>query len=137
MMGHVRNLPKRRWRHSAFVLPGSQDILVCGGKGRYNDTDMLKACIVHSNMTWTDHSSLLHPRIYSSTVVMPSGDLYLIGGSYSAETSEVLYKGSSTWTKGPTLTTPPDRACAVNLDSDSFVLIGGGVNHDMMSVYNL
>ena len=87
--------------------------------------------------SWRKHSDLTQPRIYASTVTMPSGEVYLLGGWYSDLTSEVLLQpGASTWSQGPDLPDPLDSACALPLDETTFVTIGGGRRHSSVSKYD-
>ena len=59
-LGHsqtsISDLPSSRNSHTATVLPGTQDILVCGGQG-VHDTSM-RSCMTYSQNTWKDHSTL-------------------------------------------------------------------------------
>ena len=86
--------------------------------------------------SWTKHSNLNQPRIYASTVTMPSGDVYLLGGWYSDLTSEVLFMGASTWSQGPDLPDPLDSSCSISLDDTTFVTIGGGRGHRSVIKYD-
>ena len=55
---------------------------------------------------------------------------------YSDLTSEVLLKENSTWSQGPDLPDPLDSACALPLDGNNFVTIGGGRRHSTVSKYD-
>ena len=72
-------------------------------------------------------------------MVMPSGDIYIIGGTYSSTNSEVLPKGETAWIDGPNLPLSNFhfRACALALDHYRFVLIGDGQYHNMVGVYDI
>ena len=59
-----------------------------------------------------------------------------LGGWYSDLTSEVLLKENSTWSQGPDLPDPLDSACALPLDGNNFVTIGGGRRHSTVSKYD-
>ena len=133
----VPDLPKERWGHSAFILPNAE-MVVCGGKGQHHNMALAMGCISLPSLSssWTKHSSLNQPRIYSPTVTMTSGDVFLLGGWYSDMTSEVLLKGASTWSQGPHLLDPLDSACALPLDGNTFVTIGGGRRHSTVSKYD-
>jgi len=139
MLGKDNNtfheLPTARLGHSAFVHPGTKDVLVCGGKGRNHGTDTFRDCIAH-NSNWAEHSTLIEPRMHASTVVMKSGDVYILGGEFSPDTSDVLRSGSKTWTRGPKLDHPTYMACATDINATSFVTIGGGVEENDVSLYN-
>ena len=133
----IPQLPEERWGHNAFLLADSE-VVVCGGKGQHHSMSTSKECISLPSLTsnWTKHSDLKQPRIYASAVTMTSGDVYLLGGWYSDMTSEVLFMGNSSWTQGPDLPDPLDSACALPLDDITFVTIGGGRDHSMVSRYN-
>ena len=133
----VSELPRIRWGHVAFVLPGSQ-IVVCGGKGQHHNIALSKTCIFLPPQTssWSNHSRLNQPRIYASEVTMPSGQVFLLGGWYSERTSEVLLPGNSTWSRGPHLPHPLDSACALPINETTFVAIGGGMYHTKVISYN-
>jgi len=128
-------LPAVRFGHSAFVHPVTKDVLVCGGKGKNHGTDTFRDCIAH-NSNWSCHSTLTEPRMHASTVVMESGDVYILGGEFSPDTSDVLRSDLKTWTVGPKLDHPTYMACATDLNATSFVTIGGGVSEYDVSLYN-
>ena len=134
----VSTLPRIRWGHTAFVLPDSQ-VVVCGGKSKHHNVALSKNCISLDPQTklWTNHSILSQPRIYASEVTMPNGMVFLVGGWYSERTSEVLMPGSTEWTKGPHLPHPLDSACALPMDDNTFVAIGGGMYHTKVISYNI
>merc|ERR1712112_447917 len=128
-----------RFGHSAFVHPVTKDVLVCGGKGKNHGTDTLRDCIAQDHTlksNWSFHSTLTEPRNHASTVVMESGDVYILGGSFSPDTSDVLRSDSKNWTVGPKLDHPTYKACATDINATSFVTIGGGVSENDISVYN-
>ena len=133
----VPELPEERWGHNAFILPNSE-IVVCGGKGQHHNMALSRGCISLPSLSssWTSHSNFNQPRIYASAVTMTSGDVYLLGGWYSDMTSEVLRNGNSTWSQGPDLLDPLDSACALPLDDNTFVTIGGGRRHSTVSKYD-
>ena len=133
----VPELPEERWGHNAFILSNSEMVL-CGGKGQHHSMALSMGCIslLTLSSSWTKHSDLNQPRIYASAVTMTSGDIFLLGGWYSAMTSEVLLNGASTWSQGPDLLHPLDSACALPLDDNNFVTIGGGRRHSTVSKYN-
>ena len=137
----VMDLPSPRWGHNAFVVPNSQHIIVCGGKGKYSSPTFAKTCITHiaySYKPWKAHSILLQPRQYATIGTCKySGDTYMLGGWYSAKNSEVLKKGSSTWKRGPTLPEATYGACTASVSGSSFALIGGGLYHNMVRIYNV
>jgi len=126
-------LPTVRFGHSAFVHPMTKDVVVCGGKGKNHGTDTFRDCI---SLNSTLHSTLTEPRMHASTVVMESGDVYILGGEFSPDTSDVLRPYWKTWTKGPKLDHPTYMACAVDINATSFVTIGGGVEENDVSLYN-
>merc|ERR1712033_17690 len=98
-----QELPTVRFGHSAFVHPVTNDVLVCGGKGKNHGTDTLRDCITQDHTlksNWSTHSTLTEPRNHASTVVMESGDVYILGGSFSPDTSDVLRSDSKNWTVG-------------------------------------
>jgi len=128
-------LPTARMGHSAFLRPCTNDVVVCGGKGRNHGTDTFRDCVAH-NSTWASHSTLTEPRMHASTVVMKSGDVYILGGEFSPDTSDVLRPGSETWIRGPKLDHPTYMACATDINETSFVTIGGGVEESDVSVFN-
>merc|ERR1712025_729524 len=108
-----RELPTVRFGHSAFVHPFTNDVLVCGGKGKNHGTDTLRDCIAQGNANnsqWSSHSTLTEPRDHASTVVMESGDVYILGGMFSPDTSDVLRFDSKNWTVGPKLDHPTYKA---------------------------
>merc|ERR1712025_1279268 len=108
-----RELPTVRFGHSAFVHPFTNDVLVCGGKGKNHGTDTLRDCIAQGNANnsqWSSHSTLTEPRDHASTVVMESGDVYILGGVFSPDTSDVLRSKSKNWTVGPKLDHPTYKA---------------------------
>merc|ERR1712025_326501 len=132
-------LPTVRFGHSAFVHPVTNDVLVCGGKGKNHGTDTFRDCIVQDHAlksNWSSHSTLTEPRDHASTVVMESGDVYILGGMFSPDTSDVLRFDSKNWTVGPKLDHPTYKACATDINATSFVTIGGGVSENDISVYN-
>jgi len=133
-------LPAPRMGHSAFVCPGTPSILVCGGKGQNHGTETFKSCIASQEQgkksTWVEHSNLSEPRVYASTVLMESGDVYILGGEFSPDTSDVLRLGSHSWAKGPKLEHPTYMACAADVNATSFVTIGGGVQENSIVMYN-
>ena len=134
----VTDLPEERWGHNAFFLPDSEMVVVCGGKGRHHSVALSKGCISlpSQSSAWKRHFDLNQPRIHASAVTMTSGDVFLLGGSFSGTTSEVLLKGSSTWSQGPELPDPLDSACALRLDDTTFVNIGVGRDHSKLSRYD-
>ena len=134
----VADLPEERWGHSAFILHDSEMAVVCGGKGRHHSVALSKGCISLPSQSsgWKKHSYLNQPRIHASTVSMTSGEVFLLGGSFSGTTSEVLLKGSSTWSQGPELPDPLDSACALQIDDITFVTIGVGRDHTKLSRYD-
>merc|ERR1712112_741077 len=134
-----QELPTVRFGHSAFVHPVTKDVLVCGGKGKNHGTDTLRDCIAQDHTlksNWSFHSTLTEPRNHASTVVMESGDVYILGGSFSPDTSDVLRSDSKNWTVGPKLDHPTFSACATDINATSFVTIGGGVSEKDISLYN-
>ena len=131
----LHELPTARLGHSAFVHPGTKDVVVCGGKGRNHGADTFRNCIA-LNSTWSEHSTLTEPRMHASTVVMKSGDVYILGGEFSPDTSDLLSQGSNTWHRGPKLDHPTYMACATDINATSFVTIGGGVEENDVSLYN-
>ena len=62
-------------------------------------------------------------------MTMESGDIYVIGGSYAATTTEVLALGAAALTQGPDL--PQGnfivKACAAVVNSTHLVTVGGGI----------
>ena len=134
----IPDLPNARWGLSAFVLPDSSDILVCGGFGKHHKSSHAHTCDQYNSTTgWdADKVDLKHPRVHASSVVMESGDIYLMGGEYSLITTEVLKRGAAVWADGLTLKYGISGACAVTTDSHSFVVIGGDWNHKKISVYS-
>ena len=66
---------------------------------------------------------------------MESGDIYVIGGSYAATTTEVLANGAIAWTQGPDL--PQDnfivKACASVVNSTHLVTVGGGIYYTQVA----
>ena len=95
------------------------------------DPRYLQTCL-NFNYTlsnWTEHSKLLFPRHFASDVTMESGDIYVIGGSYAATTTEVLRKGATSWSRASDL--PMDnflvKACAAVVNSTHLVAVGGGI----------
>ena len=113
--------------------------MVCGGKSKHHNVALSKNCISLDPQTllWSNHSNLSQPRIYASEVTMPNGMVFLVGGWYSERTSEVLMPGSTKWTKGPHLPHPLDSACALPMDDNTFVAIGGGMYHTKVISYNI
>ena len=69
---------------------------------------------------------------------MDSGDIYVLGGSYSPTTSDVLYMGSDNWVEGPNLTRNAFifKACAATINSTHFLTVGGGIFYNQVSVFN-
>ena len=140
----LSNLPSARWGHSAFLLYQSFEVLVCGGKSRDYRPQLMQSCITYRSYTfartWRANTigQLKHPRFYSASVTMPapSGDLYILGGVYSASSSEILRRGSSTWTTGPVLRSPLYSACAAPINETYFVTIGGDWDHKKVDMYN-
>ena len=142
----IPDLPEPRWGHSAFVLPDSSsqytyvhssEILVCGGFGEHHKSTHAHKCDLYNGSGWEANSvTLRHPRIHASSVVMESGDIYLMGGEYSPITTEVLKNGAQVWVDSLTLEYGIAGACAVETDSNSFVIIGGDWDHDKISVYS-
>ena len=130
-------LPEERWGHNAFIL-SNLEMVVCGGKGQHHSMALSMGCIslLSLSSAWMKHSDLIQPRIYASAVTMTSGDIFLLGGWYSDMTSEVLLNGASTWSQGPHLLDPLDSACALSLDDNNFVTIGGGRRQSTVSKYN-
>ena len=134
----VTNLPAARWGHIAVNLPHSSNFLVCGGKGMHHDPANLQKCIIYENSTWVEHSKFRKPRHYAVSVVMDSGDIYVLGGSYSPTTSDVLYMGNDHWSEGPNLTKNAFifKACAASINSTHFLTVGGGIFYNQVSVFN-
>ena len=132
------DLPSARWGHVAFPLPDSSKFLVCGGKGKHHDPTYLETCLTYTESAWVNHSVFQQPRHYAASVTLEHGDIYVLGGSYSPTTSEVLRNGSAKWSVGPNLQLQSFifKACAATIDSVSFVTIGGGISYDMVSVFN-
>ena len=83
----------------------------------------------YTRFTWTEHSKLIYPRHFAADVTMESGDIYVIGGSYAATTTEVLRKGATSWSRASDL--PMDnflvKACAAVVNSTHLVAVGGGI----------
>jgi len=133
----IQELPTVRFGHSAFVHPITKDVLVCGGKGKNHGTETFRDCIAQSS-GWASHSTLTEPRMHASTVMMESGDVYILGGEFSPDTSDVLRPDVDwkTWTKGPKLNHPTYMACATDINATSFVTIGGGVEENDISLFN-
>jgi len=132
------NLPAPRWGHVAVNLPHLAKFLVCGGKGLHHDPDNLQTCFEYENGYWVLHSKFRKPRHYAVSVVMDSGDIYVLGGSYSPTTSDVLYMGNDNWSEGPKLARNAFifKACAANINSTHFLTIGGGIFYNEVSVFN-
>ena len=150
------DLPAPRWGHVAAVVEdnnGRKHILVCGGKGKDHGPELARDCIEYkasSKSPWIFHSTLELPRISSSSVTMSNGDVYILGGSYSPTTSELLDMSSplswspaaswrrarNAWRTGPQLPFPLLDGCATTVDSKNFVILGGGLEHNQVSVYN-
>ena len=138
----LSNLPEARWGHSAFVLYGSHEVLVCGGKSRDYRPQFMKSCISYKSFTFSGTwrafgQPMNYPRHYAIPVTMPSGDLYILGGVYSSTTSEILRRGSSTWTNGATLPFPIYSACAIAINETSFVTIGGDWDRKKVNIFNV
>jgi len=129
------DLPESRWGHTAVTLANSE-VLVCGGKGRHHTVALARTCISLQADSWQNHSQLMMPRIYSTSIMMPSGDSFLLGGWYSSMTSEILKAGETNWAKGPTLPHALDSACAIVLNSTSFVTIGGGEGYTSVTTHD-
>jgi len=132
------SLPAARWGHVAVNLPHSSKFLVCGGKGMHHDPTNLQTCLIHDNSTWVLHSRFRRPRHYAVTVTMDSGDIYVLGGSYSPTTSDVLYIDSDNWSQGPNLPRGSFifKACAASINSTHFLTVGGGIFYNQVSVFN-
>ena len=132
------NLTAARWGHVAVNLPNSSKFLVCGGKGMHHDPANLQTCLVLEDSIWVVHSRFRRPRHYAATVTMDSGDIYVLGGSYSPTTSDVLYMGSDNWTPGPKLARKSFifKACAASINSTHFLTVGGGIFYNQVSVFN-
>merc|ERR1719186_2000754 len=82
---------------------------------------------------WYQSSKLQHRRKYSSVVTLASGP-YVLGGEFSEKTSEVLRDGN--WTDGPNLPFYVVISKAIELNTSSFVIIGGNWDKDQVWAYN-
>ena len=104
----------------------------------HHDPANLQKCIIYENSTWVEHSKFRKPRHYAVSVVMDSGDIYVLGGSYSPTTSDVLYMGNDNWSEGPNLTKNAFifKACAASINSTHFLTVGGGIFYNQVSVFN-
>jgi len=104
----------------------------------HHDPTYLQKCLIYVNSTWVEHSQFSRPRHYAVTVTMDSGDIYVLGGSYSPTTSDVLYKGSDNWSAGPRLGKDSFifKACATSINATHFVTIGGGIFYNMVDVFD-
>ena len=100
-------------------------VTVCGGR----DDEYSAACFSLKEGSWKASPTLLVPRAYGASVILPNGSMWISGGSQSfsdyLSSSELLSSSSSTWTAGPRLPTPVSFHCKLQFNSSHTFFAGG------------
>ena len=119
-------LPSPRTGHVTF-LTADGDLVTCLGMVMPKQSDVPCLTLFPGGTSWEvsklDNPS---PRVKACAVTTSAGT-YLLGGVKTAEDSQLLPRGGTSWIPGPELPFPVSMSdgCAVNLNEDSFLLIGG------------
>ncbi|XP_040571187.1 uncharacterized protein [Lepeophtheirus salmonis] len=108
-------------------------IIFCGGK---NNRQVFSSCLEYDVTTniWTNHSTMSEPREEASSVTIGSVT-YVIGGvgSRTIEGFDANKESPSTsWLLGPDMPGERARSCAVTIDNQTLVVIGGHNNLTMI-----
>ena len=104
---------------SPTMFQHGNNILLCGG---YNNE---QECLKYDGNAWTSFNSLTEYRTYAAVVPMKNVT-YMLGGSDSQETSEMLKENSNAWHQGPSIPKPGlDSGCAVRISDHEILVIGG------------
>ena len=108
---------------SGLVTPDGK-YLLCGG---YEDSQA-KTCLEFDrcNKSWVYHSTMTKQRDFSRAVALSAGS-YILGAwvGHEEDSSEFLPAGSSEWEVGPVPPRNISYTCAVALDRNSFLILGG------------
>ena len=111
--------------HITFLLPMDNLILTCGGEIGFFQ-GFSRSCFAYDKIkgNWTLHSSFATKRIHAISVTMENS-VYVLGGTSSNKTSEMLESGSKTWIEGPEIPDGIVHSCGVRFNQNEFMLIGG------------
>ena len=100
-------------------------VTVCGGR----DEEYSSTCFSLQQGHWEPGPTLLVPRAYGASAILPDGSMWISGGSKSfsdyLSSSEILVSGSSIWAKGPELPTPVSFHCMLQFNSSHTFFAGG------------
>ena len=119
-------LPAPRTGHVTF-LTTEGDLVTCLGVVDPQQSDVPCLTLPPGGTSW-QVSRLDNPRPrIKACVVTTSAGTYLLGGVKTAEDSQLLPAGGTSWIRGPELPFPVSMSdgCAVDLSENSFLLIGG------------
>lgn len=126
-------MPRPRTQHSAVVLRDGR-VLVLGGidsDGGGTDTTFVYDPAAN---TWADGPHLTVPRLQNATVLLPNGDVLVVGGNgAAAATSEVYSAREQRFVKSGVLSAPRYVAQIAALP-DGRVVVSGGLP-PVMSAY--
>ena len=88
------DLPVARYVHTMNMVGDA--LVVCGG--RYDQGSAIKSC-VHlsppSSSVWTSYATTRKERYFHAAWVSPSGELLLVGSTYSPDDAEIVNAGTS------------------------------------------
>ena len=76
---------------TAFIITGSQDLLVCCGKGHQTIPGPPPPVTLSPTLR-AKTNNFKKPRIYATSVTVEFGNILLVGGWFSFSTSKVLAK---------------------------------------------
>jgi len=122
------NLPEYRFGHS------QNGFVTCGG---HPSSYTRKSCLTFVDGEWQQtHYPLLEERNWFSSWVSSNGGIYLIGGTGSLNTSEVIDSSGNT-VSGFDLTDSTSHTCSIeDNDEDRVILTGGARTMNKVSVFD-
>jgi len=121
----LQSMPSARHAHTLDQL-GDGTVLACGGYGAK------KNCEKFDGTSWSQHSTLLHSRVWH-TSLPGHHDLLLMGGEDSPATTELVEGGEQY-----NLQQNTEYACGITEPgSDYIILTGGGSSLNTVARYTL
>ncbi len=111
--------------------------LICGGRDGSNEQ---QGCYLLKNNAWSKIGDMREARRFASMLLLANNTLWILGGTGSPSTSELLDLDSNgaitQQTKGPDLPEPSSGHCAVRYEHSKAILMGGWFKNKTY-IYNL
>ncbi|MEM7336916.1 MAG: hypothetical protein AAF490_32885, partial [Chloroflexota bacterium] len=138
---HLGTLPDASWyaKDGTYVMFDEGKMLIVGGRNANSSiASTNKAMVVDINgaePVLTSTNSMAHARSHHSAVMMPNGEVFVVGGSGlikkfsdagSKLTPEIWNPDSGEWREVASMVTPRNYHSVAILLADGRILVGGG-----------